>query len=280
MKHLNRLLAGSAAALLLFSLPGEAEAVGRTYIDNTVVEKSGGGTIILVLAMTLLLFGCLIWIVKQGKSGRLHVPWAVLSLLFFFAAVFLCILSSASDNGSLYTNPSGDPADTVKAFYDSIISRDYEAAYACLHDYASLGLETEPKSDNARLAHEALLSSFAYSLTGVQKVNGLDAQVEVRFRYLDIPSFEKSVASRTTEKLDELAKSDEASAYFDENGACLPGVTEQAYADALAFVLNKADTYYSLQLLTVKLKFVDGSWQILTDKDMLRPLTGGTAYNG
>ena len=102
--------------------------------------------------------------------------------------------------------------------------------------------------------------------------------MRVRFRYLDILSFEESVASRTNENLAAFVKANPISAVYDENDQYLPEVTEKAYADALAFVLDKADTYYTSVELNVRLQYSDGKWLIVTDDAMLRALMGGAMY--
>ena len=277
MKRMKRIFTGAAGLGLLAAVGPQAEAAGRTYIDNTALTGFGVNiSLILAVAVLVLMFCAMIYFVKQGKSGRINVFWAVLGTVISGFAMLLCIVGSTS--GTVYTKADGDPAETVQLFYDSIKKQDYVAAYSCLSDYSTLGLEKLPQTENAKLAYEALRQSYDYSIMGKPQIDRLEATVRVRFQYLDMTSFEDSVASRTNDNLAAFVKENPISAIYDENDQYLPEVTEKAYADALEFILNKADTYYSSTELSIKLEYVDGKWLIITDDAMLRPLMGGAMY--
>jgi len=277
MKRMKKIITGAAGLGLLAAVGPQAEAAGRTYIDNTALTGFGVNiSLILAAAVLVLMFCAMIYFVKQGKSGRINVFWAVLGTVISGFAMLLCIVGSTS--GTVYTKADGDPAETVQLFYDSIKKQDYVAAYSCLSDYSTLGLEKLPQTENAKLAYEALRQSYDYSIMGKPQIDRLEATVRVRFQYLDMTSFEDSVASRTNDNLAAFVKENPISAVYDENDQYLPEVTEKAYADALEFILNKADTYYSSTELSIKLEYVDGKWLIITDEAMLRPLMGGAMY--
>ena len=277
MKRMKKIITGAAGLGLLAAVGPQAEAAGRTYIDNTALTGFGVNiSLILAVAVLVLMFCAMIYFVKQGKSGRINVFWAVLGTVISGFAMLLCIVGSTS--GTVYTKADGDPAETVQLFYDSIKKQDYVAAYSCLSDYSTLGLEKLPQTENAKLAYEALRQSYDYSIMGKPQIDRLEATVRVRFQYLDMTSFEDSVASRTNDNLAAFVKENPISAVYDENDQYLPEVTEKAYADALEFILNKADTYYSSTELSIKLEYVDGKWLIITNDAMLRPLMGGAMY--
>ena len=277
MKRMKKIITGAAGLGLLAAVGPQAEAAGRTYIDNTALTGFGVNiSLVLAVAVLVLMFCAMIYFVKQGKSGRINVAWAVLGTVISGFAMLLCIVGSTS--GTVYTKADGDPAETVQLFYDSIKKQDYVAAYSCLSDYSTLGLEKLPQTENAKLAYEALRQSYDYSIMGKPQIDRLEATVRVRFQYLDMTSFEDSVASRTNDNLAAFVKENPISAVYDENDQYLPEVTEKAYADALEFILNKADTYYSSTELSIKLEYVDGKWLIITDDAMLRPLMGGAMY--
>lgn len=277
MKRLKNILSGSLAAGLLFTLSPVAHAAGRAYLDQTLMDVKGSKMgLVLAAVVMVLMFAAMIYFVSQGKSGRINVGWAVLSVVLGSMAILLCIVGMAA--GTVYTKPDGDPAETVSLFYDSIKKQDYVAAYSCLSDYSSLGLEKSPESDNAKLTYKSLQDSYEYTVMGIPQTDRLQSSVRVRFRYLDILSFEESVASRTNDNLAAFVKDNPISAVYDENDRYLPEVTEKAYADALAFVLDKADTYYTSVELNVKLEYSDGKWLIVTDDAMLRALMGGAMY--
>lgn len=277
MKRMKKIITGAAGLGLLAAVGPQAEAAGRTYIDNTALTGFGVNiSLILAVAVLVLMFCAMIYFVKQGKSGRINVFWAVLGTVISGFAMLLCIVGSTS--GTVYTKADGDPAETVQLFYDSIKKQDYVAVYSCLSDYSTLGLEKLPQTENAKLAYEALRQSYDYSIMGKPQIDRLEATVRVRFQYLDMTSFEDSVASRTNDNLAAFVKENPISAVYDENDQYLPEVTEKAYADALEFILNKADTYYSSTELSIKLEYVDGKWLIITNDAMLRPLMGGAMY--
>ena len=277
MKRLKTILSGSLAAGLLFTLSPMAHATGRTYLDQTLMQVKGSNMgLILTAVVVVLMFAAMIYFVSQGKSGRINVGWAVLSVVLGSMAMLLCIVGMAA--GTVYTKPDGDPAETVSLFYDSIKKQDYVAAYSCLSDYSSLGLEKSPESENAKRTYKALQESYDYTVMGLPQTDRLESTVRVRFRYLDIPSFDESVASRTNDNLAAFVKDNPISAVYDENDQYLPEVTEKAYADALGFVLEKADTYYTTVELNVRLEYSDGKWLIVTDEAMLRSLMGGAMY--
>ena len=277
MKRLKRILSGGCAVGLLLALGPQAHATGRTYLDQTLMEVKGSGSGLVVAAVVLvLMFASMIYFVSQGKSGRINVGWAVLSVVLGSAAMLLCIVGFAA--GTVYTKADGNPADTVSLFYDSVKKQDYVAAYSCLSDYSSLGLEKSPESENAKRTYKALQDSYEYTVLGAPSIDRLNASVRVRFRYLDILSFEDSVASRTNDNLADFVKNNPISAVYDENDQYLPEVTEKAYADALSFILDKADTYYTSVELNVRLEYEDGKWLIVTDEAMLKALMGGAMY--
>lgn len=277
MKRMKKILSGGAAAGLLMALSPMAHATGRTYLDQTLMEVKGSSMgLILTAVVLVLMFAAMIYFVSQGKSGRINVGWAVLSVVLGSMAMLLCIVGMAA--GTVYTRADGDPAETVSLFYDSVKKQDYVAAYSCLSDYSTLGLEKSPESENAKRTYKALQDSYDYTVMGIPQTDRLQSSVRVRFRYLDIPSFEESVASRTNDNLAAFVKDNPISAVYDENDQYLPEVTEKAYADALGFILEKADSYYTTVELNIKLEYSDGKWLIVTDEAMLRSLMGGAMY--
>lgn len=277
MKRLIKLLSGGCALWLLFALRPQAQAAGRTYLDLSLQESGSlNSGLILAVLVLVLMFAAMIFFVRQGKSGRINVGWAVLSVVLGSMALLLCIVGLAA--GTVYTEAEGDPADTVRLFYDSLKSGDYVAAYSCLSDYSSLGLEKQPETENGKLVYKSLRESYDYSVMGTPEIDRLQAKVRLRFQYLDLPSFEESVASRTNDNLAAFVKDNPISAVYDDNDQYLPEVTEKAYADALGFILDKADTYYTTVELKISLEYSDGKWLIVTDDAMLKALMGGAMY--
>ena len=92
-------------------------------------------------------------------SGRIRLFWLILAVLFAAAAGFACFYAGLF--GSILIQPDGDPAETVTRFFTSLQNRDYDAAYACLNDYATLGLEKEPETAEAQRVYDAIRNSYA-----------------------------------------------------------------------------------------------------------------------
>ena len=159
MKRMKKILSGGAAAGLLMALSPMAHATGRTYLDQTLMEVKGSSMgLILTVVVLVLMFASMIYFVSQGKSGRINVGWAVLSVVLGSMAMLLCIVGMAA--GTVYTRADGDPAETVSLFYDSVKKQDYVAAYSCLSDYSTLGLEKSPESEHAKRTYKALQDSY------------------------------------------------------------------------------------------------------------------------
>ena len=277
MKRIKKYIVGGAGASLLLNTGTVAFAGSQTYLDTSLPASSGPAVqLVLAAAVVVLVLAAMTWFVRQGRSGRINVAWAVLAAVLSGLAMLLGIVGSTS--GTMYTKAEGDPAETVRVFYDSLIRRDYVAAYSCLSDYAGLGLEDVPESHNAALVYEALRNSYDYTLMGEAQIDGLEAAVNVRFRYLDMPSMEQSIASRTDSNLQDIVRNSPVSQVYDENDKYLPQVTEKAYSDALAFVLEQADSYYSTAQLEIKLEYRDGKWLMKTDEEMLGALMGASIY--
>lgn len=253
-----------------------AYAGAQTLYEESVDTAPNTGAIIIVFAVVALMFAAMALAVRMGRSGKLNVPWAVLAAVFSTLAMLVCVLGTSV--GSLYSEVEGDPAETVKSFYDAIIARDYQSAYACLSDYTGLGLEAEPESANAALIYGALKESYEYALTGEAKVDKLSATQSVRFKYLDLESLESSVEDGVQRNLEKIVESRPASEVYDENNKYLPSVSDEAYSAALSSVISHASSYYTSAVIDIELTYADGRWLIVTNQDMLNALMGGVAY--
>lgn len=276
MKHLRYILSSLAVAALGHALAPSALAAGRSYVDNTVVEQSNTGAMILALAIIALFFALLALIVRLGRTGLLSVPPAVLAAGLASLALLLCVIGV--NVGPIYAQPAGDPAETVTRFYDALIAADYERAYACLSDYTSLGLEKVPESANGAKTYAALKESYEYTLSGSPKIDGIRATKGVRFKYLDLDSLEASVQDAVKRNLEKAVKDNPVEEVYDADKSFLPAVTDKAYSDALTSVLSHASSYYTASVINVELTFESGEWLIVTSPEMLSALMGGTAY--
>ena len=205
--------------------------------------------------------------------GRFRLFWLILAVLFAGMAGFACFF--AMMYGSIYNQPDADPVETVTGFFDSLQVRNYPEAYACLSDYASLGLENEPESAEARAVYDALRSSYSYTLSGSSSVTGLEASQRVVLRALNLRMTENAVQQRVNGILEEMVAAMPASEVYDGNGGYLKSFTDAIYTEALNQALQNTDALCSDTQLLIQLKYLDGTWKIVTDRNLMTALIGG-----
>ena len=205
--------------------------------------------------------------------GKFRLFWLILAVLFAGMAGVACFY--AAMYGSIYNRPDADPAETVTRFFDSVRARNYPEAYACLSDYASLGLEQEPESTEARAMYEALRNSYSYTLSGSSSVTGLEASQRVVLRALNLRMTENAVQQRVNGILEELVTTMPESEIYDGNGGYLTSFTDTIYKEALNQALQNTDTLCSDTQLLIQLKYMDGTWKIVTDRNLMTALIGG-----
>ena len=205
--------------------------------------------------------------------GKFRLFWLILAVLFAGMAGVACFY--AAMYGSIYNRPDADPAETVTRFFESIRARNYPEAYACLSDYASLGLEKEPESAEARAMYDALRNSYSYTLSGSSSVTGLEASQRVVLRALNLRMTENAVQQRVNGILEELVTTMPESEVYDGNGGYLTSFTDTIYKEALNQALQNIDTLCSDTQLLIQLKYMDGTWKIVTDRNLMTALIGG-----
>ena len=193
--------------------------------------------------------------------GRFRLFWLILAVLAMY--------------GSIYNQPDADPAETVTRFFDSVRARNYPEAYACLSDYASLGLEKEPESAEARAMYDALRNSYSYTLSGSSTVTGLEASQRVVLRALNLRMTESAVQQRVNGILEEMVATMPESEVYDGNGGYLTSFTDAIYTEALNQALQNSESLCSDTQLLIQLKYMDGTWKIVTDRNLMTALIGG-----
>lgn len=208
-------------------------------------------------------------------EGGIKKFWVFVTVLLIAAALVLCVY--ASWRGSLYIKPSGNPQLTVSDFCDALKTGKYEAAYACLSDYKTLGLEKEPASEEAKLMFEALKQSYDYELVGRCKETQMSAVQTVSFQYLNVKSVETAISRQVDSVLSQMVRERPRSEIYDENDKYLPELTDEVYLVALQQVLETPEKYYSKAEFDLDLEYVEGSWLIKTNQNLLNALVGGAA---
>ena len=205
--------------------------------------------------------------------GRFRLFWLILAVLFAGMAGFACFF--AMMYGSIYNRPDADPVETVTRFFDSVQARNYPEAYACLSDYASLGLENEPESAEAKAMYDALRGSYSYTLSGGSTVTGLEASQRAVLRALNLRMTENAVQQQVNGILEEMVTVMPASEVYDGNGGYLTSFTDAIYREALNRALQNTDALCSDTQLLIQLKYMDGTWKIVTDRSLMTALIGG-----
>ena len=205
--------------------------------------------------------------------GRFRLFWLILAVLFAGMAGFACFF--AMMYGSIYNRPDADPVETVTRFFDSVQARNYSEAYACLSDDASLGLENEPESAEAKAMYDALRGSYSYTLSGGSTVTGLEASQRVVLRALNLRMTENAVQQQVNGILEEMVTAMPASEVYDGNGGYLTSFTDAIYREALNRALQNTDALCSDTQLLIQLKYMDGTWKIVTDRSLMTALIGG-----
>ena len=203
---------------------------------------------------------------------RIRPFWLVLALIFTVLAVGACF--SARLLGTLYNNPGGDPASTVNRFFDDLRNADYPDAYACLADYASLGLEKEATGEEARLLREALRQSYRFSASGSAVIDGLTASLPGSLRVLDIRKTEEAIASRVGSILEQKLEELPGDQVYAESGY-RDSFLDLLYRSALEEVLQNPDALCTEKDLTIHLQYMGGAWLIQADRDLQSALMGG-----
>ena len=206
-------------------------------------------------------------------SGKIRLFWLILAVLFAGLACFACFYAGLY--GSIYNQPDADPAETVTRFFDSIRIGDYTTAYACLSDYTTLGLEREPESAEAKQVYSALRNSYGYTLSGSASVSGLDATQRVSLRALNLRLTESAIQQRVNGILEEMVAELPAAEVYDGNGGYLTSLTDAVYAEALRQALQETESLCTETPLEIQLKYMDGTWKIITDRSLMTALVGG-----
>ena len=208
-------------------------------------------------------------------NGRIRLVWFMAGILLAAAAFLACFYAGLF--GSIVNTPQGDPQETVTAFFDHISAGNYEEAYSCLGNYASLGLENEPGTGEGKLIYDAVRSNFTWNLKGDCAINGYSATQKVKVRTLNIKRIESEIASRVDGIMEKVAEGKSAAELYDADGKYLPSVTDEVYLTALHQVLANADSYCMESELDLHLENNGEQWMLIADKALMNALAGGEA---
>ena len=256
--------------------PRETEAPVEKETASTEQRTIGFAPLIAAVAVVVAVLVALALLVRWRRRYRLRLPWAVAAALLCSLALLLCTL--AVSRGTLVAKPTGDPQEAVSAFFDALQAGDYDAVYARMDGYSSLGLEKEPETASGRLLYAALRQSYGYTLIGDSTVDGMDARQQMQFRYLDVATLEADARAELENVIVDLSRDREHDQVYDADNNYLASFAQEAYARALEAVLSHAEDYYATSGVQLTLRSVDGSWRVVPDQNLLKVLSGGLSY--
>ena len=208
--------------------------------------------------------------------------WGILTIALTVLGLVLCGIGAK--RGALLVKTDADPRATVETFFESVEIGKYEAAYACLDNYETLGLEHSPRTEAGRLEQTALLASYSYVLSDEIQVRGAEATQSVQLRYLDLNALEEALSAALAPEVPETEKTEgetaEAEAPESEEGETAEGATAvdpAAELEALRQLLQEPARFYTTETLEVQLRYSEGQWRIVADPALLAALAGGRA---
>ncbi len=255
---------------LVFTLspvPAEESTEGSSRFHMSVLST------IIVVWILIAMFAALVVIFRHNVSGKINAFWAVLAIILAAAGLIMCVVGASF--GTVIAKPSGDPQETVTAFFDAVLAEDYPAAYACLNNYSSLGLENAPEGDVSRMLYDALKESYSYTTLGPAEIDRMEAVQKVAILHLNLPALKKDAAGRVDAILEQIAEKTPHNDLYDAEGNILPSVLDDVYYRAVEQSLNGEKKFNTSSEVVLKLKYVGGRWLIEAGEELLSALSGG-----
>lgn len=270
-------LAEEQAIAQLDQLNQEREAeTAKWTLEGMLADESMRQALILcagVLALTALL---ILIVLIAAIRKKVKLLSGVMTVVLFGAALLVAIMGPKL--GTIANRPTGDPQETVTAFFDALTVGDYETAYTYLDYYSSLGLENEPQDTVSQQVYAALKNSYSYRLYGEIVYDGLNAKQQVLLDHLDIQRMMEKLGDKTHANLEVMVQNSPMSSIYDENDQFRPEATQKAYEAAVTELLEKPDLYRTTTGMELTLTYTSEGWRIQANDALLHALCGGTAY--
>ena len=184
-------------------------------------------------------------------KAKVNVFWAVIAGLVILGSLALIFLGGRQ--GVIYVQSEQNPQEVKVRFFRALADQNYPQAYACLENYSGLGLENEPRDEDAARILETLRYQYSARLDGACVVRGDTAVQKLSLRVLDLDAVEAALA--TGPRLDEAGQ------------VMVPALT-------LDDVLGQARSYTHTGDYELKLHFDGQNWRIVLEDDMLAALSG------
>ncbi len=244
-----------------------AEQAERQGLPKSSLYALAGVLLALVLALLALAILSRAFRVRKG--------------FFLVLALLLCLAAAGKLLWPIYESyrdkPSGDPQETVRSFFDALQREDYEAAYACLDQVETLGLEYVPQRESGRAIRQAMRDQLSAELFGSCSVNGEVAYQQISCRYFDLAKLIKEARSEAISRLSSDASTNNYSIQelYDEKGYRPELLRTYWDRAALSLLQAQPDNYRVSGGAQLELRWRDGAWRIVPTEKLLQMLTGG-----
>jgi len=178
---------------------------------------------------------------------KVHVPSLLICILFLIIIFGLCIFKS--DGSILFAQISARPEQTVTDFFNAVKAGNEEKACSLLFGYSDIGLKKDAETQEGEQLIEVLRNSYEFTLSGSGARKGDKASQTVVFSHLDLNAFTSAVIANA------------------QSG--------ETFESALQRQLSDAANYITSDILTVNLKYSDGTWKILPEEALFVAIRGG-----
>ena len=171
-------------------------------------------------------------------------------------------------------------ADGAAAALDDFLScleqKDFDGAYDLLYDYSSLGLESPPEDELARMYWDAQTAAWDFTVAEGGEMQGTQTAGRVTVRCLDLDAIAADVGARVQTILAEKVENARLrSEVYDDSGAYREDVAYDALYTATRDVLSDTAQYAYTQECSVLLRYAEGRWLVEPSPAFLSALTGG-----
>jgi hypothetical protein len=239
------------------------------------VQEQGLTTTALIAA-GLVLLALLIALIALATLGRKYrvrrAGFLVIALLLSLGALGRIFWPAVQE---LRSQPSGDPQETVRRFFDALAAGDYEQAYACLDGVETLGLEYEPRRESGRAIRAAMRGQFSAELYGDCTVDGERAYQQVNCRYFDVSKLNREAKTEAMLIISRYVSTHPVGDLYNENGNYRTELLLDAWDEAAELLLQTPENYRSSGGVQLELRWHDGAWRIVPNEKLLQLLTGG-----
>ena len=170
----------------------------------------------------------------------------------------------------------GGLTETVQQFFDALSREDWEAAYSYLGNYNSLGLEAIPEDRVAARFWQVQKDTWRFTVHPGYEVAGTRVTKQVTVRCLDVNAVAAplgdAVQAILTEAVEQARLKSEV---YEEDGTYREELVLAALDASVEDALKHTAEHTFDRELTVYLRYLDGSWKIDADTELLGVLTGG-----